>query len=102
MVVVPLLRGMSKNCLPQFRIHDLRHQYASFLVNSGRTLNEVLQVLGHSDPKVTQRYAHLSTKSLQDAANSASITIQRGMPMAKVAEPTDVAAHGEEVAAKAA
>jgi integrase len=67
--------------LPHFRIHDLRHQYASFLVNAGRTLYEVQQVLGHSDPKVTQRYAHLSTKSLQDAANSASVMIQRGMPV---------------------
>lgn len=35
------------------------HQYASFLVNSGRTLYEIQQILGHSDPKVTQRYSHL-------------------------------------------
>ena len=56
-------------------IHDLRHQYASFLVNSGRTLYEVLAILGHSDPKVTQRYAHLSTKALQEAANAASAVI---------------------------
>jgi hypothetical protein len=62
----------------------------------------VQQILGHSDPKVTQRYAHLSTKSLQDAANSASIMIQRGMPVAKVAQPTDVAANGVEVVANAA
>jgi integrase len=61
--------------LPHLRIHDLRHQYASFLVNSGRTLYEVQQILGHNDPSVTQRYAHLSTKSLQDAANSASDAI---------------------------
>lgn len=61
--------------VPFLRIHDLRHQYASFLVNSGRTLYEVQQILGHSDPSVTQRYAHLSSKSLQDAANSASIAI---------------------------
>ena len=61
--------------LPHLRIHDLRHQYASFLVNSGRTLYEVQQILGHSDPTVTQRYAHLSTKALQDAANSASDAI---------------------------
>ena len=77
--------------LPHFRIHNLRHQYASFLVNAGRTLYEVQQVLGHSDPKVTQRYAHLSTKSLQDAANSASIMIQRGMPMAVANDPARVA-----------
>ena len=61
--------------LPHLRIHDLRHQYASFLVNSGRTLYEVQQILGHSDPSVTQRYAHLSTKSLQDAADSAADAI---------------------------
>ena len=62
--------------LPHLRIHDLRHQYASFLVNSGRTLYEVQQILGHSDPSVTQRYAHLSTASLQEAANSASVAIR--------------------------
>lgn len=58
------------------RIHDLRHMFASFLVNSGRTLYEVQQILGHSDPSVTQRYAHLSSESLQQAANSASIAIK--------------------------
>lgn len=66
--------------LPHLRIHDLRHQFASFLINSGRTLYEVQQVLGHSDPSVTQRYAHLSTKSLQDAANSASVMIKGASP----------------------
>ncbi|WP_240906121.1 site-specific integrase [Thiorhodococcus mannitoliphagus] len=63
--------------LPHLRLHDLRHQYASFLVNSGRTLYEVQQILGHSDPSVTQRYAHLSTRALQDAADSASAAIGR-------------------------
>lgn len=95
-------RLRKKAGLPHFRIHDLSHQYASLLVNSGRTIYEVQQVLGHIDPKVTQRYAHLSTKSLQDAADSASIMIQRGMPVTKVAEPTDVAANGVEVVAKTA
>ena len=66
--------------LPHLRLHDLRHQYASLLVNSGRSLYEVQQILGHSDPKVTQRYAHLSSKSLQDAADSASDVISGAMP----------------------
>jgi integrase len=69
-------RLRNKAGLPHLRLHDLRHQYASFLVNSGRTLYEVQMILGHSNPTVTQRYAHLSTKSLQDAANSASVIIQ--------------------------
>lgn len=72
----PWGRLRKKAGVPHLRIHDLRHQYASFLVNSGRTLYEVQQILGHSDPIVTQRYAHLSTKTLQDAANSASDMIK--------------------------
>lgn len=58
--------------LPKLRIHDLRHQFASFLVNDGQSLYTVQQILGHSDPSVTQRYAHLSVTALQSAANSAS------------------------------
>lgn len=65
--------------LPQLRIHDLRHQYASFLVNSGRTLYEVQQILGHSTSKVTERYSHLSSATLQAAANSASVMINAAM-----------------------
>jgi len=65
--------------LPHLRLHDLRHNYASFLINSGRSLYDVQKILGHSDPTVTQRYAHLSTKSLQDAANSASDVINAAM-----------------------
>jgi integrase len=66
--------------LPHLRIHDLRHMYASFLVNSGRSLYEVQQVLGHSSPQVTQRYAHLSTETLREAAASASGRIQAASP----------------------
>jgi site-specific recombinase XerD len=47
------------------------------LVNGGRSLYEVQQILGHSDPKVTMRYAHLSTKALQDAANTASMIVKK-------------------------
>jgi site-specific recombinase XerD len=49
------------------------------LVNAGRSLYEVQQVLGHADSRVTQRYAHLSSKTLQDAANSASLKIMEAM-----------------------
>ena len=72
-------RLRTKAGLPHLRIHDLRHQFASFLVNSGQTLFMVQQILGHSSPSVTQRYAHLSTKSLQEAANTASIMINGAM-----------------------
>lgn len=55
--------------LADVRLHDLRHSYASFLVNAGRSLYEVQRLLGHQDPKVTMRYAHLSQGAMVEAAN---------------------------------
>jgi integrase len=56
--------------LADVRIHDLRHSFASFLVNAGRSLYEVQKILGHTQIKTTQRYAHLSQDTLIEAANS--------------------------------
>lgn len=58
--------------LSDVRIHDLRHSFASLLINSGRTLYEVQHLLGHSQVKTTQRYAHLSQDTLLAAANAAT------------------------------
>ena len=58
--------------LKDVRIHDLRHSFASALVNNGRSLYEVQILLGHSTSKMTQRYAHLSNESLMNAASCAS------------------------------
>ena len=54
--------------LPELRVHDLRHSYASALVNSGVPLYDVQHLLGHSSIKTTQRYAHLSQDRLQASA----------------------------------
>ena len=56
--------------LPDVRMHDLRHSTASFLVNSGRSLYEVQKILGHTQIKTTQRYAHLSQETLLAAVDS--------------------------------
>lgn len=56
--------------LEDVRIHDLRHSFASFLVNNGFSLYTVQTLLGHSDPKVTMRYAHLAQPSLVAAVNT--------------------------------
>jgi site-specific recombinase XerD len=53
-------------------MHDLRHSFASLLINSGRTLYEVQRLLGHTQIKTTQRYAHLSEETLLAAANAAT------------------------------
>ena len=57
--------------LSDVRIHDLRHSFASLLVNQGRTLYEVQHLLGHTQVKTTQRYAHLAQETLLDAVNVA-------------------------------
>jgi len=73
--------------VPFLRIHDLRHGFASFLVNSGRSFAEIQQILGHSDPKVTMRYAHLSSRSLQEASNTASKIIAAASAVPPVETP---------------
>ena len=59
------------------RIHDLRHSFSARLISNGRSLFELQSILGHSDPKVTMRYAHLSAKALQEAANAGSVMVPR-------------------------
>ena len=78
-------RLRKKAKIPSIRLHDLRHGFASLLVSGGRSLYEVQQILGHSDPKVTMRYAHLSAKALKDAANAASVIVRK--PAVVAAEP---------------
>lgn len=58
--------------LADVRIHDLRHTFASFLVNAGHSLYEVQKLLGHGDPRTTMRYAHLGQASLLAAAETVS------------------------------
>jgi len=67
----------SKAGLSHLRLHDLRHQAASNLINTGSSLYVVQQILGHSDPSVTQRYSHLSMKTLNDASDNASEIIKK-------------------------
>lgn len=47
--------------------HTLRHTFASRLVNSGVSLYEVKELMGHSDFSMTQRYSHLSPEGLRTA-----------------------------------
>lgn len=60
-------RARKQAGVPELRIHDLRHSFASFLVNAGRSLYEVQELLGHADIRTTSRYAHLKRDRLMDA-----------------------------------
>jgi integrase len=61
-------RGVRKQAaLPDFHFHDLRHHFASRLVQSGVDLNTVRELLGHADLKMVLRYAHLAPSGLAHA-----------------------------------
>ena len=47
-------------------MHDLRHTYASLLINNGASIYEVQQLLGHYNISMIERYARLFPNTLQD------------------------------------
>lgn len=65
--------------LADVRLHDLRHSYASNLVNGGVSLYVVQQLLGHSSPRMTQRYSHLEQGTLAQASEIAAQTVMRAV-----------------------
>src|SRR5262249_12124220 len=64
----PWHRIRTRAGLADVRLHDLRHSFASTLVNEDVSLYRVQRLLGHVNAKATQRYAHLSNEVLTDAA----------------------------------
>ncbi len=74
--------------------HQLRHTYATSLVNAGMTLQALMQLLGHSSPEMTMRYAQLSSPTLRAAYDQAVGKLRRRIPVAPVigghAIPNDV------------
>ncbi len=49
-----------------FKFHDLRHTFATKLVQRGIDLYKIAKLLGHHDIKMTERYAHHYPESLRD------------------------------------
>ncbi len=61
------------------RLHDLRHSFASEAVNSGASLYLTGALLGHRQPRTTQRYAHLQNDPVRQAATTASEAINKAL-----------------------
>jgi integrase len=64
--------------LDDVRLHDLRHSFASLAAGQGLSLYTIGKLLGHKNPRTTQRYAHLS----RDAAGAANDEIGAAMQAA--------------------
>ncbi|MDB2438661.1 tyrosine-type recombinase/integrase [Hellea sp.] len=58
------------------RLHDLRHSFATILASQGASLLLIGKMLGHSDPKTTQIYAHLVEKEALAATQSLGETLE--------------------------
>jgi integrase len=56
----------------EFRLHGLRHNFASQCVSSGMSFPVVSKLLTHRDLRTIQRYAHLSPDAMREAVDSTS------------------------------
>jgi len=56
-------RAVKNARLENFKFHDLRHTHASYLAQSGASLLEIADSLGHRTMAMVKRYSHLSTDS---------------------------------------
>lgn len=73
--------------LTDLRIHDLRHNFASFGAGGGMGLPIIGKLLGHTQAATTQRYAHLDADPLRRASNTIGASIAAAMGEGAV--PTD-------------
>lgn len=68
---VKLQRAFKRACkiagIEDFRFHDLRHTFASYLRQRGIDLHTISKLLGHRDIRMTQRYSHLCVDTLRSA-----------------------------------
>lgn len=65
--------------LPDLRIHDCRHSFASWLVEAGYSLYVVSKALGHASSRTTERYAHVADETLRGASNAAASLIGQSL-----------------------
>lgn len=83
----PWFRIRERAGLPDVRLHDLRHSFASVAAASGLSLPMIGKLLGHTQPVTTQRYAHLAADPMLKASEMVGATIDaamRGLPKAEV------------------
>jgi integrase len=63
---------------PDLRMHDLRHSFASAALSAGFSLAQIGELLGHSSPNTTKRYAHLADGLASKVADQVGAGIVAG------------------------
>ena len=71
-------RIRQKAGIPDVRIHDLRHSFASFALKKGVSLYGVSKLLGHKNIATTTRYAHLELEELKKLTNLVDQAFSKG------------------------
>lgn len=66
----PFVKSLKQAGIKDFRFHDLRHTFASHYVMNGGDLLALKEILGHSDLKMVQRYAHLASSHKRRQINN--------------------------------
>lgn len=62
--------------LADVRVHDLRHSFASLLVSGGASLEMIGRLLGHTQARTTQRYAHLAEGPLRAGVDTVAAVLR--------------------------
>ncbi len=60
-----------------YRLHGLRHNFASHVISNGTDLYTTGKLLTHKDIRTTKRYAHLSDEALRTAAQKSGVLLTR-------------------------
>ena len=84
-VSVAFGRACKRANIDDLRFHDLRHDFASLLINNGASLFQVQHALNHKDPRMAARYAHLFPENRDavskiDNEGTAAILLRAGEP----------------------
>ncbi len=75
-------RALRESEVENFRFHDLRHTFASYLAMNGASLAELAEALGHKTLAMVKRYAHLSeahTASVVQRMNDRMLSDEEAM-----------------------
>ena len=81
--------ALSVPSLEDFRFHDLRHTFASYLAMTGATLLQLKEALGHKTLRAVERYAHLTEDHTQQIVELMATQRPMSIPANDNCEPTE-------------